>query len=82
MQVSAFLKQLAEDETSASFYEIENIQETVDPGKICLTATVLHRGLISGYPGGSVCRHVNLTSHGLPADIAADFALFGLWSPR
>jgi hypothetical protein len=70
-----FLEQVVKDETSASFYEIENgekqfIREDFPD------ATALRRGLISRdpAPGGQRCRHKNLTSHGLPADIA-DFGV-------
>ena len=46
---AAPMNKLVAGEGGASFYEIENVEKQF----ICedlLTATVLHRGLISGYP--------------------------------
>jgi hypothetical protein len=74
-----FLEQVVEDETSASFYEIENVEKQFVRKDLPDRYRVTPRADISiPRPRGSVCRHKNLTSHGLLADIAADFALLRL----
>ena len=47
-------------------------------------ATVLYRGLISGYtaPGGGVCQEKPLTERRLPKDIAAEFVLLSWRVPE
>jgi hypothetical protein len=51
--------------------------------KDLMSATVLHRGLGSGYPApGSVYRNEGLTRRGSLTDIAADFVLVKIAASR
>ena len=69
-------------EDGASSYGKGNVKDEFRVESL-MTATVLHRGLISGYPAyGRRCHERRLTMPGLLKDIAADFALLRLGVPR